>query len=163
MGAFRRALIRTIRHFVLHPAALIGWLVGLVVVIAAIVGLVMFAPSIPAVAALRPQSAPNSTEDYMRGNQIYDASLMWSSLSNDAQSHLRDQGGSPEDLQRQMDSAKQRGMKLEEVSYVGGKALPDGTSVQFYLVGIRQQSRSDLDYQPYMFTLDRDGKIAKVQ
>jgi len=31
-------------------------------------------------------------------------------------------------------------MKLEEVSYVGGKAMPDGTSVQFYLVGIRQQA-----------------------
>ena len=99
----------------------------------------------------------------MKGNQNYDAGLMWSSLNNDAQSRLRDQGGSPEDLQRQMDSAKQRGMRLEEVSYVGGKALPDGTSVQFYLVGIRQQTRSDIDYQPYMFTLDRDGKIAKVQ
>ena len=35
--------------------------------------------------------------------------------------------------------------------------------MQFYLVGIRQQARSDIDYQPYMFTLDRDGKIAKVQ
>jgi hypothetical protein len=159
----RRALVRTIRHLVLNPAALIGWLIGLVVVIALIVAVPLVAPSIPGLNTLRPQPAPNATEDYMRGNQNYDASLMWSSLSSDAQSHLRDQGGSPEDLQRQMDSAKQRGMKLEEVSYVGGKALPDGTSMQFYLVGIRQQPRSDLDYQPYMFTLDRDGKIAKVQ
>ena len=87
---------------------------------------------------------------------------MWASLNGDAQSRLRDQGGSPEDLQRQMDSAKQHGMRLEEVSYVGGKSLPDGTSMQFYLVGIRQQTKSDIDYQPYMFTLDRDGKIAKV-
>lgn len=163
MGAIRRALVKTIRYFVLHPAALIGWLIGLVVVVAAIIAIPMLAPSIPVVATLRPQPAPSATEDYLRGNQNYDATLMWSSLSNDAQSRLRDQGGSPEDLQRQMDSAKQRGMRLEEVSYVGGKALPDGTSVQFYLVGIRQQTRSDIDYQPYMFTLDRDGKIAKVQ
>jgi hypothetical protein len=62
-----------------------------------------------------------------------------------------------------MESARSHGIKLEDVSYVGGKTLPDGTSVQFYLVGTRQQTRSDLDYQPYMFTLDRDGKIAKVQ
>jgi hypothetical protein len=62
-----------------------------------------------------------------------------------------------------MEAAKQHGMKLEEVSYIGGKSLPDGSSMQFYLVGIRQQARSDIDYQPYMFTLDRDGKIAKVQ
>jgi len=142
---------------------MIGWILGLVVVIALIVAIPLFAPSIPMLATLRPQSAPNSTENYMRGNRDYNADLMWASLSNDAQSRLRDQGGSPEDLQRQMDVAKQRGTKLEEISYVGGKALPDGSSMQFYLVGVRQQSRSDIDYQPYMFTLDRDGKIAKVQ
>ncbi len=62
-----------------------------------------------------------------------------------------------------MEAARQQGIHLDEVSYVGGKTLPDGTSMQFYLVGVRQQSRSDVDYQPYMFTLDRDGKIAKVQ
>jgi hypothetical protein len=163
VGAIRRALVRIIRHFVLHPAALIGWLIGLIAVIAVLVAIPMFAPSIPVLSTLRPQSAPSATEDYMRGNRDYNADLMWQSLSNDAQSRLRDQGGSPEDLQRQMDSAKQRGMRLEEVSYIGGKALPDGTSMQFYLVGIRQQTRSDIDYQPYMFTLDRDGKIAKVQ
>jgi len=159
----RRGLVHIIRGFVLHPASLIGWLLGLVVIIALIVAIPMFAPSIPMLSTLRPQSAPNSTEEYMRGNRDYNADLMWTSLSNDAQSRLRDQGGSPEDLQRQMDAAKQRGMKLEEISYVGGKGLPDGSSMQFYLVGIRQQSRSDIDYQPYMFTLDRDGKIAKIQ
>ena len=62
-----------------------------------------------------------------------------------------------------MEAAKQKGVQLAETSYIGGKALPDGTSMQFYLVGIRQQSGSSIDYQPYMFTLDRDGKIAKVQ
>jgi hypothetical protein len=163
VGAIRRALVRTIRYFVLHPAALVGWLIGLVAVVAIIIALPILAPSIPVLSTLRPQSAPAATEDYMRGNRDYNADLMWSSLNNDAQSRLRDQGGSPADLQRQMDSARQRGIKLEEISYIGGKALPDGTSMQFYLVGIRQQTRSDIDYQPYMFTLDRDGKIAKVQ
>ena len=62
-----------------------------------------------------------------------------------------------------MDSAKQKGVKLEEASYIGGKSMPDGTSMQFYLVGIRQPTRSDIDYQPYMFTLDPSGKISKVQ
>jgi hypothetical protein len=147
----------------LHPATLIGWLIGLAVVIGAIVAIPFVAPSVPGLAGLRSQSAPPSTEDYLRGNRDYNADLMWSSLSSDAQGRLRDQGGSPEDLQSQMDTAKQRGVKLEEVSYIGGKALPDGTSMQFYLVGVRSQTRSDVDYQPYMFTLDRDGKIAKVQ
>ena len=116
----------------------------------------------PGLNQLRPSSAPNSTEDYLRGNRDYNADLVWSSLSPDAQNRLQGQGGSLEGLQQQMEAARQQGIKLEEISYVGGKALPDGTSMQFYLVGVRQQAR-DIDYQPYMFTLDRDGKIAKVQ
>jgi hypothetical protein len=163
VGGIRRALIRVIRYFVLKPAALVGWLAGLVVVIALIVALPIFAPQIPGLSNLRAQAAPPSTEDYLRGNRDYNADLVWNSLNDDAQSRLRDGGGSLGDLQQQMDSAKSKGVKLEEVSYIGGKLLPDGSSMQFYLVGIRQQARSDIDYQPYMFTLDRDGKIAKVQ
>ncbi|MDQ3811263.1 MAG: hypothetical protein M3336_13325, partial [Chloroflexota bacterium] len=106
---------------------------------------------------------PPSTEDYLRGNRDYNADLVWSSLSSEAQGRLRGQGGSLESLQQQMESARQHGIRIEEMSYIGGKQMPDGTSMQFYLVGIRQQPRSDIDYQPYMFTLDRDGKIAKVQ
>jgi hypothetical protein len=163
VGGVRRALIGTIRYFVLKPAALVAWLAGLVVVIAAIVLVPMFLPSIPGLSNLRANTAPAATENYLRGNRDYNADLVWNSLDNDAQSHLRDQGGSLDDLQKQMEAAKSQGVKLEEVSYIGGKAQPDGTSIQFYLVGIRQPPRSDIDYQPYMFTLDRDGKIAKVQ
>jgi hypothetical protein len=180
LGGIRRGLRRIIRYLVLKPAALIGWLIGLVIVVALIAVVPMFAPSIPGLANLRGASAPVATENYMRGNRDYNADLMWGSLNNDAQSKLKDQGGSVQDLQKQMETARQHGIKLEEVSYIGGKALPDGTSMQFYLVGIRQadtipdpnnpnnqvknpNARSDVDYQPYMFTLDRDGKIAKVQ
>jgi hypothetical protein len=163
LGGLRPGLRRVIRYLILRPAALVAWLIGLIAVIALIVAVPTFAPSIPGMANLRGASAPLSTEDYMRGNRDYNADLMWTSLNNDAQVKLRDQGGSLEDLQKQMEAAKQHGVKLEEVAYIGGKSLPDGTSMQFYLVGIRQQARSDIDYQPYMFTLDRDGKIAKVQ
>lgn len=163
MGGVRRALIRTIRYFVLKPAALIGWLAGLVVLVGLIVAVPIFLPSIPGMANLRGSSAPVSTEDYLRGNRDYNADLVWNSLNNDAQTRLSAGGGSLDDLRQQMDSAKQKGVKLEEASYIGGKSLPDGTSMQFYLVGIRQPTRSDIDYQPYMFTLDPSGKISKVQ
>ena len=59
----RRALIRTIRYFVLRPAALLGWLVGLVVVVALIVVATTFLPSIPVFANLRGNTAPTATED----------------------------------------------------------------------------------------------------
>jgi hypothetical protein len=158
----RRALVRVIRFFVLRPVALLAALVGLVAVVAAIVMLPTLAPSV-GLTALRPASAPVATEDYLRGNRDYNADLVWQSLSGDARQRLSGQGGSEEELQRQMEAARQRGFKLEDFSYIGGKSLPDGTSMQFYLVSVRQQQRADLDYQPYMFTLDRDGKIAKVQ
>jgi hypothetical protein len=163
VGGVRRALIRTIRYFVLKPAALLGWLAGFVLLVALIVAVPMFLPSIPGMAGLRGASAPVSTEEYLRGNRDYNADLVWNSLNNDAQTRLSAGGGSLDDLRLQMDTAKQKGVKLEESSYIGGKSLPDGTSMQFYLVGIRQPTRSDIDYQPYMFTLDASGKIAKVQ
>jgi hypothetical protein len=142
---------------------MVGWLVGLMLVVAVIVAVPRFLPSIPGMTSLRPASAPPSTEDYLRGNRDYNADLVWNSLNNDAQVRLSTGGGSLDDLRQQMDTARQKGVKLEEASYIGGKVLPDGTSTQFYLVGVRQPPRSDIDYQPYMFTLDRDGKIAKVQ
>jgi hypothetical protein len=160
VGGIRRILIRTIRFFVVRPAALLG-----VLLVVILVGLgVTFAPSIPGVAAMRPgQSEPQATGDYLRGNRDYNADLVWQSLNSDARQRMSGQGATEEDLQRQMESARQRGSKLEDYSYIGGKTLADGTSMQFYLVSVRQQTRADLDYQPYMFTLDRDGKIAKVQ
>lgn len=163
MGGVRRALISTVRYFVLKPAALIAWLAALGVLIAAVVLVPMYLPALPGMSNLRGNTAPAATENYLRGNRDYNADLVWNSLDIDAQSRLKDQGGSLDDLQKQMESARSQGVKLEEVSYIGGKAQSDGTSIQFYLVGTRQPPRSDIDYQPYMFTLDRDGKIAKVQ
>jgi hypothetical protein len=159
----RRPLVRLVRHFVLHPGALFAWLAAALVVIAVVLLVPLVAPSIPGLSQLRGNSAPGSTEDYLRGNRDYNADMVWSSLNTDARSRLQSRGGSLEDLQRQMEAARQQGIKLEEISYIGSKSFADGTSIQFYLVGIRQQARSDIDYQPYMFTLDRDGKIAKVQ
>lgn len=159
----RKGLVRGIRYFVLHPVALVAGLAVLVVVIAAIVAAPMYLGSIPGMSSLRSQTAPTATEDYLRGNRDYDADLVWNSLDGDAQTRLSAQGGSRDGIQQQMDAAKQRGVQIAETSYIGGKSLPDGTSMQFYLVGLRQQSGANIDYQPYMFTLDRDGKIAKVQ
>ena len=159
----RRGLVRGIRYIVLHPGALIATVAVIVLIVAAVVAAPLYIGSIPGLANLRSQSAPPSTEDYLRGNQTYNADLVWNSLDSDAQSRISAQGGSRDDLQQQMDAAKQRGVQIAETSYIGGKSLPDGTSMQFYRVGTRQQAGSTIDYQPYMFTLDRDGKIAKVQ
>ena len=133
------------------------------VVVGLIVLGVTYIPSLPVIANLRPPSAPAAAEDYLRGNRDYNADLIWNSLDSDAQARFTSGGSSLDDLKQQMETARQKGIQLAESAYIGGKSLPDGTSMQFYLVGIRQQAGSSIDYQPYMFTLDRDGKIAKVQ
>ena len=67
-------------------------------------------------------------------------------------------------LQSQMDQAKQAGAQLDHVTYIGGQSFPDGTSMHFYTVLTRgQQSKSDAEPVPYIFTLDKSGKIVRVQ
>jgi hypothetical protein len=159
----RGGLVRTVRYFVLHPAVTVAVIAAVVVVVALIVAAPLYVSYVPGVSSLRSQTAPTATEDYLRGNRDYNADLVWNALDADAQTRLTSTGGTKDDLQQQMNAAKQRGVQIAEMSYIGGKSLPDGTSMQFYLVGVRQQSGANVDYQPYMFTLDRDGKIAKVQ
>ncbi|MBV9323624.1 MAG: hypothetical protein JO352_07570 [Chloroflexi bacterium] len=159
----RRGLVRGVRYFVLHPVALIAVIALIVIVVVGVVAAPLYIGAIPGVTGLRSQTAPSATEDYLRGHRDFNADLVWNSLDADAQSRLTSQGDSRDDIQQQMDAAKQRGSQIAEMSYIGGKTLPDGTSMQFYLVGVRQQPGANVDYQPYMFTLDRDGKIAKVQ
>lgn len=166
--ALRRLLVRTVRYLILRPVALFGVVVVLLVLVGAAIVLPAVADVPLAVPALRlaaplPSGEPKATEEYLRGNRDYDATLIWDSLSREAQQRLQSQGGSIEELARQVQTAKQRGLKLEEITYVGGKALPDGTSMQFYVVALRPQAQASVQYVPYIFTLDRNGKIAKVQ
>ena len=108
--------------------------------------------------------APTSTESYLRGNRDFNADLMWTALAPEAQERFRARGATTQELQQQMDAAREQGTKLEDFSYIGGQQLPDGTSMHFYLVLTKgPQSRADPTYIPYVFTLDRGGKIARVQ
>ncbi len=165
--AIRRILVRTVRFFLVRPVALLAGAAALLALLAALVLLPSVlagtgAPSI-SLGLPRPVSEPKATGDYLRGNRDYDAELIWGSLSDEARQRFSSQGGSVDDITRQVMTARERGVKLEDVSYIGGKALPDGTSMQFYLVAVRPQPKADVEYVPYMFTLDRDGKIEKVQ
>ena len=118
----------------------------------------------PSFAARGSGSPPAATETYMKGTETFNAELVWSALSEEALSRYRNRGGSPQSMQAQMEQAKQAGQQVGDVTYIGGQALPDGTSLHFYTVLARgSQSRSDGEYVPYVFTLDRSGKISRVQ
>jgi hypothetical protein len=164
----KRILHRFIRGLVMHPVRLVIVLVALVVG----VGLVIFQAGLPTLALSMPAApfkvgssgAPASTESYMHGTETFNAEMVWSALSDEAQGRYRSRGGSMQALQSQMDQAKQAGAQLEQVTYIGGQSFPDGTSMHFYTVLTRgPQSRSDAEPVPYIFTLDKSGKIVRVQ
>ncbi len=167
--AIRRILVRAVRFFVLRPAAMIGLVAVLVAAVAAVLvlpsatGTTLALPRI-GVSVPRPNGGePQATEEYLRGNRDYNPQLIWESLGDEARQRLESRGASLDALGQQMQDARDRGVKLEDISYIGGRTLPDGTSLQFYLVAVRPQSKADVQYVPYMFTLDQQGKIAKIQ
>ena len=162
----KRVFHRLVRGLIVHPIRGIIMLVVLLTAAALLVGqgslpaLSLSMPSLPRVGG----SEPNSTESYMRGTTSFDAQLVWEALSPDAQSRYSSRGGDLQTLQSQMDQAKQAGAQLDQVTYIGGQALPDGTSLHFYTVLTRgPQSSSEPEYVPYVFTLDQSGKIIRVQ
>ncbi len=163
----RRTLVPIVRYFVLRPARLFATLAVLLAAVAAVFLADAAFPGMWArVGSALPRGtapAPQATEEFMRGNQEYNADLIWQSLSDQARNRLESQGGSVDAFKTQMDSAKQRGVRLQDVSYIGEKSLPDGTSMVFYLVGYKQGDNANVEFVPYLFTLDSSGKIIKVQ
>ena len=164
----KRILHRLVRGVIVHPIRFVIVLVALI----AGVTLVMLQAGLPAFSFSLPgpsfkvgsSGAPNSTENYMKGTETFNAELVWNALSDEAQGRYRSRGGSMQALQSQMDQAKQAGAQLEQVTYIGGQAFPDGTSMHFYTVLTRgPQSRTDAEPIPYVFTLDKSGKIVRVQ
>lgn len=162
----RRVLVRTVRYLVLHRIAAAGFVAAVVV---GLVGTLFVAPMLgfggfgPALPRIGGSSGAGAADDFMRGNREFRADLVWSSFSDEARRRLESQGNGVGALERQMQAARERGVKLEDVSYIGGRDLPDGTTMQFYMVGYRPPGRGDMEYIPYVFTLDKAGKIAKVQ
>ena len=164
----KRILHRVVRGAIVHP---IRYVIVLVALFAGVT-LVMLQAGLPAFSLSLPSpsfkvgssSAPTSTESYMKGTETFNAELVWNALSDEAQGRYRSRGGSQQALQSQMDQAKQAGAQLDQVTYIGGQAFSDGTSMHFYTVLTRgPQSRAEPEPVPYVFTLDRSGKIVRVQ
>jgi hypothetical protein len=163
-----RILHRLVRGTVEHPIRSVIVLVALLGCAALVIlraGLPTLALSLPTAQAFRVGgSAPSATENYMKGTETFNADLVWNSLSDDAQNRYKSRGGSQQQLQQQMDQARQAGAELDQVTYIGGQSFPDGTSMHFYTVLTKgPQVQSTAEPIPYVFTLDPSGKIARVQ
>jgi hypothetical protein len=158
----KRLAHRTIRLLV-RARLVVALLLGLGLVAAALGVFQSFQSGSSTFSLPGPRRAPEATENFLKGNQTYNAQLIVSSLSDDAVERGQARNVLQE-YQQRLEMARERGSRMEQFDYVGGQSLPDGTSLQFYVVAMRGLGgRPELDYVPYVFTLDRSGKIVRIQ
>ena len=111
----------------------------------------------------RSSNEPQATYDFIRGQQVYDAKLVWGGYSDRALQALQSQGDTVDALQQQLDRSKQLGAQIQKAQFVGSYPVPNGGSMDFYVVTRTGRTRGDVSYVPYVFTLDSSGKIDNVE
>jgi hypothetical protein len=162
----RRIAIRSRRWVSRRRRRLIGAaFILLAVVVATGLNVLSWPFSRPTVMGHSGQAAamtePQATAAYMRGQQTYDARAVWEAYSERVLQDLERRGASLEDEQRRLDRARELGVRIGEVEYVGGYGLPNG-SIHFYVATRTSRTRDEVVYVPYIFTLDPSGKIEDV-
>lgn len=119
---------------------------------------------------------PSATASYLRGQQTYDAKLVWEAYSDRVVRELEERGDSLERTQRWLNRLRDMGIRIGQVQYIGGSPVPGG-SMHFYLVERTSRAPEDpraqfvrtglaqsgVTYVPYTFTLDENGKIDRVE
>src|SRR5947199_966632 len=60
-------------------------------------------------------ASSNAAEEFLRGNQTYNAQLVWDSLSDDSRKRFEGAGGA-QALQAQLNTARDHGVKLEQIT-----------------------------------------------
>jgi hypothetical protein len=162
----KRLLHRLVRGVITRP---IRFGILLVAVLAG-ASLLLLQSGLPALSLSMPSfrvgggGQPEATEAYMRGTETYNAELVWNAYNEEAQTNYRNRGITAQAMQGWLDETRQAGVKFEQITYIGGQAFPDGTSMHFYTVLTRrQQPQTEVEPMWYVFTLDPAGKIARVQ
>ena len=108
--------------------------------------------------------ASPAVEQYLKGQAAFDASPIWNAMSDSAKAAAQSSGQGVDTLQTQLDQLRQQGGQFGEVVYVGGYPMQDGGRFYFYVLSVRNAGQpGQVQQVPFVFTVDRDGKIAKVE
>ncbi|MEA2641144.1 MAG: hypothetical protein QOF51_2538 [Chloroflexota bacterium] len=113
--------------------------------------------------AQRANGEPDATYNYLRGNQTFDAKLMWTAYSDRFTRSLQQSGVTMDSLQAQLDQSRQRGRQVLKTQYIGSYPIANGSSMHFYVVTETAFTRGPVQYVPYTFTLDSSGKIVRTE
>lgn len=107
-------------------------------------------------------NAPQSTEAFMVGQINGNADEVWNSLTATLHNQLTGIGRDKSYFQRQFDDQKKNGLVYESYQYVGGVANPNGTSIHFYVLTVKNSQTNVESKVPWTFEVDTDGKIAQA-
>jgi hypothetical protein len=100
--------------------------------------------------------SPQAPVEFFKAQQAGDANTMWALLSDSFK-----QGLSVQQLQAQLQQVKPKMGVIKDVSYVGGTKEQDGNGVYLYLLTLDQGGQTS--QVTYLFTLDPQGKIVKIE
>ncbi|HEU5098598.1 MAG TPA: hypothetical protein VFU22_06235 [Roseiflexaceae bacterium] len=109
----------------------------------------------------RAQSLPPAAavETYIKGQQSFNADMMWDAYSTDYQANQLANGASKATLQAQASSQRSAGLQYVHYDYIGGVPLDNG-SMYFYSVDLSLQNQRARF--PIIFKADQDGKIIGI-
>lgn len=116
-------------------------------------------PQLPILVATQ-ITPPESVSTFLHSEAAYDSAGMWNALSQDGQNNFARSGISLKSLRDVLARRKQSQIQYQQIVYVGGYQLGNGTSMYYFVVtlstpqGGRQTS--------YSFQVDQTGKIASV-
>lgn len=114
--------------------------------------------SVPAAAQLPP---PAVVESYLKAQANFDARGMWQAISDELKQSMNATDVSPQQLQTELDGARQQGRRYLMATYVGGVPMSEGRNVYFYVLTV-STPRGDTDV-PYIYVVGTDGKIVSIQ
>jgi hypothetical protein len=167
---FRR-LCRLMLRRLMYAGLVVGRVLrpyaAFVVVIIALLGVIgwmsymLWAPKAAPAAFNRADSLPPAAavETFIKGQQDFNADMMWDAYSTDYQANQLAAGASKATLQAQASSQRSAGLQFDHYDYIGGVTLDNG-SMYFYSVDLSLQNQHARF--PIIFKADQDGKIIGI-
>ncbi|NTU81165.1 MAG: hypothetical protein HGA45_17580 [Chloroflexales bacterium] len=144
--------------WVLLTAFLVG-VIGVLSLLLALPRLVRTGPpSDGRVAAIPPAAA---VEDFLRGQQTYDADLMWESFSSELRQDLEGRDFTRDTLAERVESERRAGQRYSAFKYIGGVELGGSQRMYFYVVDVASPQQKGT--VSFVFTVGRDGKIMNIE
>lgn len=113
--------------------------------------------------AISGSERPAGPEQWLLGYRNSDATLVWSSMSDQMKQQAQEEGRTMESLQKDMDEAKRAGKSLIGSEYVGKYLVGDGRTIYFYVAFVRDSSSGQVGPVPFTFITDPDGKLLRVE